>query len=69
MNPARLKVTLTEPGVAGDYVVAERHADGSLLLEPDTSIEAIRRRHNLKPATLAEFEAAYGPVLAPDGEG
>jgi len=67
MNQAR--VTLTETGVAGDYVVAEIHEDGSVLLAPDTSIEAIRRRHNLKSATLAEFEAEYGPVLSPDGEG
>jgi len=69
MNQARVRVTLTETGVAGDYVVAERHEDGSVLLAPDTSIEAIRRRHNLKSATLAEFEAEYGPVLSPDGEG
>ena len=69
MNQARVKVTLTERGVAGDYVVAERHEDGSVLLAPDTSIDAIRRRHNLKSATLAEFEAEYGPVLSPDGEG
>jgi hypothetical protein len=69
MNKARVRVTLTEPGVAGDYLVAERHEDGSLLLAPDTSIEAIRRRHNLKSATLGEFETEYGPVLSPDGEG
>jgi hypothetical protein len=24
-----MKVTLTEMGLAGDYIVAERHADGS----------------------------------------
>jgi hypothetical protein len=32
-------------------------------------MEAIRRRHDLTPATLDEFEAEYGPVQAPDGEG
>jgi hypothetical protein len=69
MKGSRVKVTLSEAGVAGDYVVVERREDGSLVLEPDTSVDAIRRRHNLKPATVAEFEAEYGSVAAPDGEG
>jgi hypothetical protein len=30
-----LKVTLTEPGIAGSYVVAERRADGALVLMPE----------------------------------
>jgi hypothetical protein len=54
---------------SGDYVVVEEREDGSLLLQPDTSMEAIRRRHNATPATLEEFEAEYGPVQPPDGEG
>jgi len=39
------------------------------VVAPDTSMPAIRDRHNLKPATLEEFEAEYGPVLPADGEG
>lgn len=54
---------------AGDYVVTEERSDGSLTLVPDTSFEAIRRRLGTEPATLAEFEAEYGPVGPPDGEG
>ncbi len=54
---------------SGDYVVVEERPDGSLVVAPDTSIAAIRQRHNLRPATLAEFEAEYGPVLPPDGKG
>jgi hypothetical protein len=54
---------------AGDYVIEEEHPDGRILLAPDTGIAAISRRHNLTPATLAEFEAEYGPVRPPDGEG
>jgi hypothetical protein len=54
---------------SGDYVIAEEREDGSLVLAPDTSMAPIRRRHGLEPATLAEFEAEYGPVLPPDGEG
>ena len=30
-----MKVTLTEPGVAGSYVVAERRPDGVLVLKPE----------------------------------
>ena len=54
---------------AGDYVVLEERDDGSLLLGPDTSVEAMRRRHDLTPATLEEFVAEYGPILPSDGEG
>lgn len=63
-----MKVTLTEPGVAGDYIVAERHPDGSVLLAPDTSIEAIRKRTGTQPMTPAEFERHFGH-LPSDGEG
>jgi hypothetical protein len=31
----RTTVRLSEPGLAGSYVVAERRADGSLLLQPE----------------------------------
>jgi hypothetical protein len=61
-------VTLTGDR-AGDYVVLEEREDGSLVIGPDTSMEAIRRRHGLTPATLEEFVAEYGPILPPDGEG
>jgi hypothetical protein len=55
--------------IAGEYVVIDESPDGELTLAPDTSIAAISRRHNLTPATLAEFEAEYGSVRPPDGEG
>jgi hypothetical protein len=54
---------------AGEYVVTEERPDGSLTLVPDTSFAAIRKRLGTEPATLAEFEAEYGPVQPPDGEG
>jgi hypothetical protein len=63
-----LHVTLSGDRV-GDYVVLEERDDGSLVLRPDTSMEAIRRRHGLTPATLEEFVAEYGPIQPPDGEG
>jgi hypothetical protein len=54
---------------SGDYVIVEEREDGLLILAPDTSMAAVRRRHGLEPATLAEFEAEYGAVPPPDGEG
>jgi hypothetical protein len=63
-----LRVTLSGDR-AGEYVVLEERDDGSLLLSPDTSAEAMRSRHGLTPATLEEFVAEYGPILPPDGEG
>jgi hypothetical protein len=58
-----------EGGVSGDYVIVEKREDGSLVLEPDNSMEAIRRRHNATPATLEELEQEYGPIRPSDGEG
>ena len=54
---------------SGDYVIVEEREDGSIIFAPDTSMAAIRPRHGLELATLAEFEAEYGPVQPPDGEG
>ena len=54
---------------AGEYVIEEERPDGRLVLVRDTSIASIRKRHDLTPATLAEFEEEYGPIRPPDGEG
>ena len=35
MTEANVKVILTEPGIAGSYIVAEKRADGALLLKPE----------------------------------
>jgi hypothetical protein len=68
MEEALMKVTLNDPGLAGDYIVVERHPDGSVLLAPDTSIEAIERRTGATPAPVEEFNALFGD-LPRDGEG
>lgn len=52
----------------GAYVVEEARSDGRLLVAPDTSAQAIMERLGHEPATLVEFEAAYGAVKPPDGE-
>ena len=38
-----MKVTLTEPDIAGSYVVAERREDGTLVLRSETSDEVIEQ--------------------------
>jgi hypothetical protein len=63
-----MKVTLTEPGVAGDYVVVERHPDRSALVAPETSVAAIRRRLGVEPARRDELERHSGH-LPSEGEG
>lgn len=62
------KVTLTEPGLAGDYVLEERLADGSLVLRPDTSAAAMERRAGLRAMSTGEFAMVFGG-LSRDGEG
>jgi len=55
--------------IEGPYVVEETRSDGRLLISPDTSAQAIMERLGHEPATLADFEAEYGAVNPPDGEG
>jgi hypothetical protein len=55
--------------IEGPYIVEESRPDGRLLVAPDTSAKAIMERLGHGSATLAEFEAAYGAVRPPDGEG
>ena len=62
------RVTLSGD-LSGEYVVVEQRADGSVVVKPDTSMAAIHRRQGLTPGTLEEFEAKYGPIQPPDGEG
>jgi hypothetical protein len=75
-SPARMTAmadTGTHVSIEGtDYVVAEKHEDGSLVLRPDLSTDAMLRRQGARRATPEEFEAfvaEHGPLLPPDGEG
>jgi len=43
MEEAPMKVTLTEPGIAGSYDVVEQRDDGTLVLRPETSDEVIEQ--------------------------
>lgn len=55
--------------IEGSYVIEAACTDGRLVIAPDTSAQAIMERLNHEPVTPAEFEAAYGAVKPPDGEG
>jgi hypothetical protein len=61
-----IHVTLSG-GLSGQYVLEEKLPGGRVVLVPDTSAEAILGRLGHEPATLAEFEAAHGPVRPADG--
>jgi hypothetical protein len=61
-------VVLTEPEIAGCYVLEERNADGSLLPRPDTSIDAMQRRVGGRPMTDQGVRDTFGDLPA-DGEG
>ena len=52
----------------GEYVVVEERPDGSLLVAPDTSVDAIRQRLDTRPMTPEEFQEHFGD-LPRDGEG
>lgn len=53
---------------SGEYVIVEEREDGSLVVAPDTSVDAIRGRAGTRPMTSEEFEDHFGD-LPSDGEG
>jgi hypothetical protein len=56
-------------GKRGRYIVRKEHKNGNLLLEPDTSAQAMLDRHGLKRSSHKKFSAQHGPLAPPDGEG
>ncbi len=48
----------------GRYEVREHRADGSLLIAPDTSITALRARHQSRAATPDEVTDLVGELPA-----
>lgn len=63
-----ITVSVSGAGLEGKYVLEESREDGSLVLRPDTSIDAIRRRLDVEPVSDEEFETLFGD-LPTDGEG
>jgi len=56
---------------AGEYVVDEELTDGRLVIRPNTSAAAMRRRLDAEPVSDEEFQQLvddYG-ILPSDGEG
>jgi hypothetical protein len=54
--------------LSGDYLIEEVLEDGRLVIRPDTSADAIRRRLGVEPASREEFEREFGH-LPQDDEG
>jgi len=53
----------------GRYVIADERPDGTLVLRPEDSADAMLEWHGLEPAGIDDFEAEHGPVGSEDGEG
>jgi len=69
MKGAAMKVTLTEPGIAGDYEVVENDG-GRLVLERklEPSSDELHARHGTRGLTDDEFEQAFGDLPREPGE-
>ena len=69
MEEAPIKVTLTEPGLAGDYVVVENEG-GRLVVEKnlEPSSDELHARHGTRSLTAEEFEQAFGDLPREPGE-
>jgi hypothetical protein len=70
MEEAPMKVTLTEPDIAGEYLV-EPQEDGVLILVPEgeePTLAQIREREGARGLTDEEFRQAFGH-LPSDTEG
>lgn len=67
MSDARRHLAVVDDPT-GDYVVDEELADGRLVIRPDTSAAAIRRRAGLEPISAEEFAQHFGH-LPTDEEG
>ena len=64
-------VTVSGADLDGEYLVDEEMPDGSILIRPNTSAAAMRRRLGVEQMSAEEFrrvvaESGIGP---PDGEG
>jgi hypothetical protein len=70
MKEAPMKVTLTEPEIAGEYLV-EPQEDGTLILVPEgeePTLAQIREREGARALSDEEFRRTFGG-LPSDQEG
>ena len=57
-----LRIVDVTGAVTGRYEVLEEREDGTVVLSPDTSIDAIMRRLGSTPVSDGEFRAAFGDL-------
>lgn len=62
MDEERFPIVEVSGAVSGRYELREQREDGTILLGPDTSAQAILRRAGSRPATPEEFEQAFGDL-------
>ncbi len=53
-------------GVPEDYIVLEQNPDGTVLLGPDTSWEAMKRRLGGEDVSQKEFDRVFGDLPSDD---
>lgn len=67
IGPMATHVTLTGE-LAGDYVIDDVLDDGRIIIRPDTSADAIRRRAGVEWISDTDFERIFGHLPTDDDE-
>ena len=66
-----MRVILTEPAIAGSYVIAEQREDGTLVLRPESSDEVIEQfaaRALAEDGMLEAFDRLHAAAAREEGE-
>lgn len=62
MDENSLPIVEVTGALEGRYEVLEQAEDGTVVLGPDTSIEAIMRRTGTEPVSQEEFQELFGDL-------
>ena len=66
-----MRVTLTEPAIAGSYIIAEQREDGTLVLLPERSDEVVQQfadRALSEDGVLEAFDRLHAAAAHEEGE-
>jgi hypothetical protein len=66
VNEVRPLIVEVTGAQSGRYELQEQAEDGTVVLRPDTSAQAIMRRLGTEPAAADEFDAAFGDLATSD---
>lgn len=59
-------VTLTESGIAGDYLVDGPDSEGTLTLRPEPTMDEVLADLGARGLTQEEFDSRYGDLPSDD---